>query len=300
MNDRREKIAIISAHGLGDGLLTMVLANNLQRHGYVATVFSNYLVQMRQWFPERQIEPYPDTKTDGQTIHAMFQAYDKIISTDGAPLYIQRQAFSEKYKIFFESDFDRTKTILQNFLDICRKDFHLHDLTMDNGITVPSGLAFKKYANRVIIHPMSTSKKKNWLPERFLKLADKLVQRNYEPVFIVSPAERPQWEQAVLTQGFKLPFFPTADALAQYVYESGYMIGNDSGVGHLAANLGIPTISLFSRNSIARLWRPGWGNGTTVTPLCQLPGARLRIKYWKKFLTVNKVLSTFENLVRDK
>lgn len=296
MNARTKKIAIISAHGLGDGLITMVMANNLHRHGYSATVFSDYLVQMRQWFPERQIEPYPNSKEDSAAIHSMFQNYDKIISTDGAPLYIQRQAFSEKYHIFFESDFDRTKTVLQNFLDICRNFFQLHDLTTDNGITIPPDLTFKKYANRVIIHPMSTSQKKNWPQEKFLVLANKLMQRNFEPVFIVSPKERPQWEQAVLQHGFQLPSFPTADALAEYVYESGYMIGNDSGVGHLAANLGIPTISLFSRKSIARLWRPGWGHGMIVTPSVQLPGARLRVKYWKKLLTVNSVLSAFEKV----
>jgi heptosyltransferase-3 len=286
-----KKIAIVSALGLGDGLLSMVIAHNLQQHDYAVTVFNNHLVQLQSWFPRKNIKAYPELADINQT----YADYDQIISTDGAPLAKVPHQLGDKYKIFYEKEFDRSKTVLQNFLDICRNHFQLSTVTTANGIDVVAGLQFRKFPRRVMLHTMSTSPQKNWSAEKFVGLAQRLQANNWQPVFIASPAEHAQWE-SILHNRFALPKFFSVGDLAAFVYESGYLIGNDSGVGHLAANLGIPTLSLFARQSVANLWRPGWGDGRVVTPTFQLPGARLRAEHWQKFLSVAKVFKQFNLL----
>ncbi|MGB6977415.1 MAG: glycosyltransferase family 9 protein [Gammaproteobacteria bacterium] len=293
-------IAIISALGLGDGLLSMILAHNLKQNGYSVKVFSDYLTQLHEWFPQHTIVNYPTGIKAGEMrvekLGELFQPFDLIVSTDGAPLFAYREMLGDKYKIFYEHDFDRRQTIAANFMAICRDFFHLADFSIANGLVMPATLQPRKFIQRVIIHPTSTCHTKNWLPEKFVRLARKLQQQGFEPVFVVSPTERQEWLW-VESHGFALPYFANLDRLARFVAESGYMIGNDSGIGHLASNLGIPTLSLFARRSMANLWRPNWSAGRVVTPVFQLPGARLRVRYWKKFLTVRRVRVAFDKLL---
>jgi hypothetical protein len=83
------------------------------------------------------------------------------------------------------------------------------------------------------------------------------------------------------------------------VYESGWFIGNDSGIGHLASNLGIPSISLFRRRRVAERWRPAWGLVDVVLPWQWVPSAYLKERFWRHTLTCNRVLSAFARLTRQ-
>lgn len=288
---KKGSVAVICANGLGDGIISMVFAHNLEQQGYVVTTFSNYLTQLTAWFPGKTIAPFPAP----ENIKKILGSYERIISTDGAFLARMETPFLSKYKIYYERNFDRRTTVLQNFLEICKKDFGLSKVTENNGLQIPYPLKSRHFIKRVIINPTSTSDKKNWPAEKYIGLARKLKKKQFEPVFVVAPAERNEW-QLNLKNEFALPEFASLDAVAQFIYESGYMIGNDSGIGHLAANLGLPTLSLFSRQSVANLWRPNWGKGKVVTATLQLPSGPLRTKYWKNFLTVNKVFKFFQKL----
>lgn len=293
MLQKNDRIALVSANGIGDGLLTMVIANNLQKNGYSVVTFSSPMVQLQSWFPGQVIAPFPALEQAEST----FKEFDKVFSTDGAFLYRNKIDLGKKYHVFFEHSFDRKQTVLQNFINICKDFFALPSITASNNLTViQAKLQHRLYRSRVLIHPMSTCDKKNWSAEKFLKLAQKLHRRGFTPVFIVSPAEYSMWENVVQGE-FTLPVFNTLSDLAQFVYESGYMIGNDSGIGHLACNLSIPTLSLFARKSVANLWRPGWGDNARVVTPCQLPGARLQTKHWKKLLTVSRVIRHFNQLI---
>lgn len=289
-----KKIAVVCANGLGDGLMSMVFAQNLNSNGYEVTTCSNFLMQLQEWFPGKKICPFPEEKN----IQDFFSQFDQVISTDGAFTCHLQSELGNKYKVYYEKDWSKSKTVLEHFINICAADFAIQSVTKNNGITAPLHLQFRKYHKRVIIHPMSACDKKNWYPKKFMSLAKCLQKKNYQPIFIVSPTERKIWKNIVNGQ-FPLPIFENMSEVAGFIYESGSMIGNDSGIGHLAANLGLPTVSLFSRQSVANLWRPNWNNGKVVVPSFQLPGARLRTQYWKKFLTVNKVLKTFTTLQKE-
>jgi ADP-heptose:LPS heptosyltransferase len=77
------------------------------------------------------------------------------------------------------------------------------------------------------------------------------------------------------------------------------MIGNDSGIGHLASCLNLPTLIICRSKIAAPFWRPGWTSGEVILPPAWIPnlkGLRFRDKYWQKSITVPKVLKSFNLL----
>ena len=104
------------------------------------------------------------------------------------------------------------------------------------------------------------------------------------------------WKQ-VIGERFPIKGFDTLDGCAAFLYESGYFIGNDSGGGHLASCLDIPTLSIHGRKGKARQWSPGWGKVQVVTPVINLIGGSIRQHYWKYFLPVAKVERAFNRLL---
>ncbi|MFX0139468.1 MAG: glycosyltransferase family 9 protein, partial [Candidatus Hodarchaeota archaeon] len=142
----------------------------------------------------------------------------------------------------------------------------------------------------------------NWNPLKYLHLAIKLKKEGWEVSFIVSPQERKEWLH-VLNQGFLLPKFTNLQEIAEYLYESAFLIGNDSGIGHLASNLKIPTLTISGNPKRVRLWRPDFFLGNIVTisfPLPNFKGIhfRFREKYWHHFISVSQICKAFHQLVK--
>jgi ADP-heptose:LPS heptosyltransferase len=94
----------------------------------------------------------------------------------------------------------------------------------------------------------------------------------------------------------RLHSFDRLADVAAWIAESGWFIGNDSGLGHLASALGVPTLSLFMRRGIARTWRPNWGRGAIVLPYNLFVVGALKERYWKMALTGRSVLRSFDRL----
>jgi ADP-heptose:LPS heptosyltransferase len=130
-----------------------------------------------------------------------------------------------------------------------------------------------------------------------LQLAKTLLAKGYEPNFILTAKERNDWLE-VVDAGAKIPEFISLSEVAAFIYESQYFIGNDSGIGHLASNLGIPTITIVLRKGVARQWRPSWSLGEIVLPPPWLITRPLKEKFWKKLISVAKVLRKFEILIK--
>jgi len=104
--------------------------------------------------------------------------------------------------------------------------------------------------NRLAIHLGSGSEKKNWPLERWLALADGF--RDHEVIFITGEAEqergmlienRPSWHS--------LPLPELADRLSTCAA----FLGHDSGISHLAAACGVPSLLLFGPTDPA-VWAP--------------------------------------------
>lgn len=247
----------------------MILSHNLTLSGVRVTTFSTILCELRGWFPGHDIRPFHPKHP--------ITSFDQVITADHAGV---------KYGTVLEdAHFDKQLTMVENLRLICEERLQLPHVEIGNGITPPPGVAYRKYPNRVVIHPLSADYKKNWPAHKYRALSALLKEEGFEPVFCVAPHE---------TKQFAGTAFDSVDALARFVFESGWMIGNDSGVGHLASALHIPTLSLFARKSYSNLWRPGWGPGEVVTPPPVLPGSRLKEKHWKELLSVQQVFSTFK------
>jgi len=96
-----------------------------------------------------------------------------------------------------------------------------------------------------------------------------LTQRNpsVEARFLLGPAEQDLAARLQAPQHPKRPIHRVADlaALQQLLETAGGLIGNDSGVSHLSAFLGLPTVAVFGPSS-ARRWAPSGPAAAAVQP----------------------------------
>ena len=111
----------------------------------------------------------------------------------------------------------------------------------------------------IILHPGSGSKKKVWPLDRFLNLAHTLQDHLGSKVLIIlGPAEGPEVQRTF--EGMRSIEFIMAKGLtllqlASVMEGCWFFIGNDSGVSHMAAALGLPTIAIFGPTD-RRVWSP--------------------------------------------
>ena len=111
--------------------------------------------------------------------------------------------------------------------------------------------------NAVAIHPGSGSPKKNWPVDRFAELARKLAAGGIAgPFFTWGEADEKTAGTLQLTAG-DIPFLTncTLVELAAVFANCRAYVGNDSGITHIAAALGIPVVALFGPSDPDR-WGP--------------------------------------------
>ncbi|MBS0620544.1 MAG: hypothetical protein JSS61_03690, partial [Verrucomicrobia bacterium] len=71
-----KRCAVFSCMGLGDGLIALVLSNNLRLNGSVVTTFHPFLSSLQGWFPRLPIAPFPPLEKLAQ-FDAFFIIYEK-------------------------------------------------------------------------------------------------------------------------------------------------------------------------------------------------------------------------------
>ncbi len=111
----------------------------------------------------------------------------------------------------------------------------------------------------IILHPGSGSRKKVWPLKKFLALFRQLDNRFRRKFLVVlGPAEGAETQQAfrelessrvILARGLSLV------QLASVMEGGRLFIGNDSGISHMAAALGLPTLAIFGPTD-HRVWSP--------------------------------------------
>lgn len=300
------KIAIVCAAGIGDALITSIAAHSLKKKDFHVAIFSPHLMHFGNWLEEGDYLPYAKDWEELRKFDAVLLQHDNtqraysIVSLreKGIPIYI----FYTNYRLSkhgplregFDYPFNEKVAMVEN---TCRGLRKLFDLETDGQsvLVPPPHLVHRKYFQRVLIHPTSTSEEKNWLRSRFLTLAELLEKRGFEPCFIFSPKERGLWPK-----GLRAPHFETLGDLASAVYESGTFIGNDSGPAHLASYLSIP-LAVICQGRQMPLWSPGWLPSFLILPPRWVPnfkGMRLREEKWKYFITTKMVLNKITPLLK--
>ena len=288
------KIAIFPCIGLGDALIANVLANNFVGAGHEVVIFHPLLPKMQDLFPRLSFFPRPQ---DFQVL----EKYDKLLFFYEKLDWMQQamEAYPEKniilnpiatpkrdYPYWEEGEFDGTIPFVENLVRYVEKKWDIQGATKDNGIQLPEGVQVGKYPKRVIIHPTSSRVGKNWSKTKFLSLAKKLKQEGYDPVFILTKEEKRDWPEV------EAPQFSDLCEVTTFVAESGAMVGNDSGIGHLASCVGVPTLTICRSRMSGDFWRPAWAKGEVIFPprwIPNLKGLRWRDKKWQNFVSVNLV-----------
>jgi ADP-heptose:LPS heptosyltransferase len=112
--------------------------------------------------------------------------------------------------------------------------------------------------NLIIMHPGAGSPRKRWPAENFIQVATIIRRMNLaEVVFVVGPAES---DLAPLVNAWSNGCFRVHEVcdlsqLMALVRQARCFVGNDSGVTHLAAFMGTPTVVIFGPSSPKR-WSP--------------------------------------------
>ena len=117
---------------------------------------------------------------------------------------------------------------------------------------------------KVWLHPGSGSQKKNWSLSNFLAVAEALKFEGLRPAFLVGPAEQDMIEP-LQTYTDAVTWVDDCVRLAELLRTAGGFIGNDSGVTHLSAVMGLHTVAVFGPSDPAR-WGPRGRSVRIVTP----------------------------------
>jgi len=112
---------------------------------------------------------------------------------------------------------------------------------------------------RIVFHPGSGGAQKNQPPEFWLNLVrafqEKFPVLKELPVVLLGPAEEKLLPLFSGEKEVEILLSPDMDKLSLLLQEALLYVGHDSGITHLAAMLGAPTIALFRHSSVAQ-WRP--------------------------------------------
>ncbi len=117
----------------------------------------------------------------------------------------------------------------------------------------------------VAIHPGSGSPSKNWPLDRFILLAGRINDISLTPVFILGEADA-AIACELSRRNIKVPLLSgySLVELAGILSSCKGYIGNDSGITHLAAALGIPVVAIYGHTD-PDVWAPRGANTGVVT-----------------------------------
>jgi hypothetical protein len=118
--------------------------------------------------------------------------------------------------------------------------------------------------NVVVLHPGSGDVNKNYPPEFWKEIVQTLPRPPHlreskpEMVILVGPAERGilhHFAEGSIASLVRVQCCPGKDELLELLRRASLYVGHDSGITHLAAMTGTPTVALF-RTSEVRRWEP--------------------------------------------
>jgi len=130
-----------------------------------------------------------------------------------------------------------------------------------------AGLGDRKIA---LLHPAAAFDTKRWGVKNFARVAEYLAERGYAPVAIAARHEAQILDELVNEASVPILtldlLLPEVSALAS---RSQLFVGNDSGIAHIAAAVGTPSVVIFGSSNIAH-WRP-WHRAPAEVVFEELP-----------------------------
>jgi hypothetical protein len=329
------KIAVVSFDSLGDSLLYLLLAYNLQQNGFDVTYVGKVGNQLSEWIPGLKTQPYPEID-DMEKVLADYHLVIKCprkhvrVKLEENPAYLAR--IKSKYLLVCQKApdswvYDHTQRLRSKLpSDLCesvqalakssgsirfkpfkdesavdilctymKEKMQLAVVVRQVDIMPPPHLRFRRFEKRIIVSPDSAGpEEKNWGRQQFLSLCRQIKSIGYQPVIVVSPANYNEW-QLLNRDEFELPLFNSIGDLAAFIFESGLMVANDSGNGHLASFLGLPVVTIYKKRNPKFHWRPDWSAAKVVCPRLVIKLFNYRV--WRPFVSIRQVLSAISELL---
>ena len=145
----------------------------------------------------------------------------------------------------------------------------LKPLNVPASVTIPrldTGEVAAKEALTITIHPGGHYESQRWPHDRFASLVKKILERyNAKVVIIGGPDDGETVGRIIkaIDDSDVKAVFPAMKDLAYLLSASSLLVCNNSGPLHLAAALGVPTVSMMGPTDPA-LWRPNGDNQIVV------------------------------------
>lgn len=333
LDNEKPDVALVAYDTLGDGLIYLMMAENLSLNGFEVTYYGKQTADLREWLPQFRVERY----STEQDLDSELGRHDLVLYSPPTSVRQSRspdemRRLAERYVLICNSphipdywSYDHTErikrdlppekarkllglagcgarirhrqfgreTVVEITLAFMKEKMQLESATKEVRLTVPDGLEHRRYRRRIVISPDSASPgRKDWDPGRFLALADRLAARGYDPRIVVAPANHQTWK-TMPGNIYETPKFLSISELAAFLYESGAVVANDSGNGHLASFLRVPTITIHRGLKPNYAWRPGWGPGTIVCPTIAVSLFKRRL--WRPFVPTAKILRAIDD-----
>lgn len=210
-----KKVLIYRRGALGDTLLTFPLAEVFKKLHYEVTLCGN---------------------KDYLELAKLAGFADHIISSEFFP-YLSEDNFEKKIIISKTGHLDPFPK-----KRIWLPEYYLRSLGLPLNFsqTLPFSASSEKKENLAILHPGSGSPKKNPPFELFERIENFLKNLGYEVIYLAGEAET--W-----LLNLKSNFFHSTDILeiAKFLKKAHLFVGNDSGISHLSAYLGVRTFVFF-------------------------------------------------------
>lgn len=158
-----------------------------------------------------------------------------------------------------------------------------------------------------IIHPAAAFATKQWATEKFARVAEDLSARGLSIVVITAPtetliAEELKRDSAVPVIAFTDLSLPEVTALAA---RARLFVGNDSGMAHIAAAVGLPAIVIFGSSNTAH-WSP-WAKAPAEVVLEEMECQPCHGYFCAKFaqpecilrVPIERVTAAIERVLRE-
>lgn len=146
----------------------------------------------------------------------------------------------------------------------------------------------------VSIFPTTPESRKNYSLRGFVWLGQQLRRKGWDVDFLCLPAEKARIVAQVTS--FPVRTFPTVGELMDHLANRQAVISNDSGGGHLASLMGIPTVTITRRNKVF-VWRPGFDPRNEV--IAPLLSVKIAGRYcWRPFVPVWRIPNVLERFER--
>lgn len=158
-----------------------------------------------------------------------------------------------------------------------------------------AGLDDRKIA---LIHPAAAFATKRWATRNFARVAEFLEKRGFTPVVIGAPHEVGLVEELLNeTAAYMLSLYLSLPEVTALAARAQVFVGNDSGIAHIAAAVGTPSVVVFGSSNIAH-WRP-WNRAAAEVVFEELPCQPCHGYFCEKFPQPECILRVPVERVQD-